>query len=166
MQPEDQELLIELFTQQRVASVSVLVEDKPYLGMLPFVMRSDFGSALIHASRLARHTAGLVPEAPFGLMVQEPDHWKANPSQLARVSLQGSVYPMNREDPSYEAGQAIYLEKFPKSRITFGLGDFRLYELRVETARFVAGFGKTFDLSPAELEQLSQKQIETGGDSA
>lgn len=160
MQPEDQELLIELVTQQRVASVSVLVEEKPYIGMLPFVMASDFGSALIHASRLARHTVGLVPEAPFGLMVQEPDHWKANPSQLARVSFQGTVHPMNRESESYEQGKSLYLEKFPKSRITFGLGDFRLYELKVETARFVAGFGKTFDLSPPELERLSQRTFE------
>ena len=164
MEPADQELLIELLTQQRVASMSVLVEDKPYIGMLPFVMSSDFGSALIHASRLARHTAGLVPEAPFGLLVQEPDHWKANPQQLARVSFQGAVNPLNREDPSYESRGALYLEKFPKSRMTFQLGDFRLYELRFETARFVAGFGKTFDLTPAELEQLSQRSFQAEGE--
>jgi putative heme iron utilization protein len=160
MEPADQELLIELLTQQRVASMSVLVEDKPYIGMLPFVMSADFGAALIHASRLARHTAGLVPDAPFGLLVQEPDHWKANPSQLARVSFQGAVHPLNRDGAAYETGRALYLEKFPKSKITFQLGDFRLYELRVETARFVAGFGKTFDLMPAELEQLSQRSFE------
>ena len=160
MEPADQELLIELLTQQRVAAMSVLVEDKPYIGMLPFVMSSDFGSALIHASRLARHTAGLVPEAPFGLLIQEPDHWKANPSQLARVSFQGTVNPLNREEPSYETQGALYLDKFPKSRMTFQLGDFRLYELKFDTARFVAGFGKTFDLSPAELEQLSQRSFE------
>lgn len=161
MEPADQELLVELLTQQRVASMSVLVEEKPYIGMLPFVISSDFGSALIHASRLARHTAGLVPGAPFGLLVQEPDHWKANPSQLARVSLQGTVHPLNRGEPSYETQGALYLEKFPKSRMTFQLGDFRLYQLKVDTARFVAGFGKTFDLAPAELEQLSQRSFET-----
>lgn len=164
MQPEDQELLFELLTQQRVASVAVLVDDKPYVGMLPFAIRPDFGAALIHASRLARHTAGLVPEAPFGLLVQEPDHWKANPQQLARVSCQGTVYPLNREDPSYVSDQTLYLEKFPKSRMTFQLGDFRLYELRLESARFVAGFGKTFDLTPAEFEQLSQRTFESERD--
>jgi len=155
MKEEERDLLHELLGQQRILSLSVLIDEKPYVGMLPFAMRADFSGALIHASAMARHTAGLLPDAPFAALVHEPDHWRADPQQLARVSLEGVVHPLERDTADYEASRDLYLGKFPRSQITFQLADFRIYQLAIERARFVAGFGRTYDVDPATLAEVA-----------
>jgi putative heme iron utilization protein len=104
---------------------------------------------------MARHSAGLQADAPFALLIHELDSSPdKNPAQLGRITLEGTVRPLSREEPAYAAGQHAYLEKFPKSQITFQLADFTLYELRIESARLVAGFAKTFDLEPQDFADL------------
>jgi len=39
--------------------------------------------------------------------------------------------------------------------MNFQLGDFALYEIKLETARYLAGFGKTFTLMPEDMRQPS-----------
>ena len=46
MTPEDRSLLKDLLTQQRVLSLSVLVEDLPYVGLLPFALLRSSGVML------------------------------------------------------------------------------------------------------------------------
>jgi putative heme iron utilization protein len=153
---KDRELLKHLLTERRVASLAVLVDGKPYASMVPFALTEDGAAVLIHASSLARHSAGLAADAPFALLVHELDSAAdENPGQLGRVSLEGTVRPLSRDEPAYASGQHSYLEKFPKSQLTFQLGDFTLYELRIEAARLVAGFAKTFDLTPQEIGAVS-----------
>ena len=152
MEQDDRNLLKHLLTEQRIASLAVLVEGKPFASMVPFAFTEDGTAALIHASGMARHAAGLQPQAPFALLIHESDDSPDdNPAQLGRISLEGTVNPLSREEPAYAAGQHSYLAKFPKSQITFRLGDFTLYELRIESARMVAGFAQTFDLEPREI---------------
>lgn len=69
MNPGNEALLVELLTGQRVLALGVLVEGAPYVGLLPFVLKPDFGGALVHASKLARHSVGLVPGAPFAALI-------------------------------------------------------------------------------------------------
>jgi len=155
MDQEERDLLKHLLTEQRIASLAVLVEGKPFASMVPFALTEDGSAALIHASAMARHSAGLEADAPFALLIHEHDSMAdKNPAQLGRITLEGIVYPLSREEPAYAAGQHAYLEKFPKSQITFQLADFTLYELRIDTARMVAGFAKTFDLVPRDFAGL------------
>ena len=156
MEQEELDLLKHLLTEQRVASLAVLVEGKPFASMVPFALTEDCSAALIHASAMARHSVGLQADAPFALLIHEHDSMAdKNPAQLGRITLEGIVYPLSREEPAYASGQHSYLEKFPKSQITFQLGDFTLYELRIEAARLVAGFAKTFDLTPQDIADLT-----------
>ena len=155
MEQEERDLLKHLLTGQRVASLAVLVEGRPFASMVPFALTEDGSAALIHASSMARHSAGLHADAPFALLIHELDSSPdKNPAQLGRITLEGTVLPLSREEPVYAAGQHAYLEKFPKSQITFQLADFTLYELRIESARLVAGFAKTFDLAPQDIAAL------------
>jgi len=152
MEQEDRDLLKQLLAGQRVASLAVLVEGKPFASMVPFALTKDGTAALVHASSMARHSAGLQADAPFSLLIHESDDSAdVNPAQLGRVSLEGTVHPLSREEPAYAAGQHAYLEKFPKSQITFQLADFTLHELRIDSARMVSGFAKTFDLGPKDI---------------
>lgn len=155
MEPEELDQLKHLIHEQRVASLALLVDGKPFASMVPFALTEDGAAALIHASKLARHSAGLEAESPFALLIHErDDSADTNPAQLGRITLEGTVKPLSRDEPAYAAGQHSYLEKFPKSRITFQLGDFTLYELRIESARLVAGFAKTTDLAPQDIASL------------
>ena len=157
MDERDKQRLLDLFTIRRVATLAVMVDEAPFASLVPFATTPDFGAALIHASTLARHSAGLIAGAPFSFLIHEPDEQADhNPSQLGRVTLTGSVDPLDRDSEASASARDLYLAKFPKSAMTFQLGDFTLYSLQIETARFVAGFAKTFDLSQFELHDLAK----------
>ncbi len=151
MSPEDRALLKDLLTRQRVLSLGVIVENQPYTGLLPFVIPNDFQSAIVHASRLARHTAGLLPAASFSALIHEPDHPNADPLQLPRFIFQGEVQPLSKDETSYQEARALYIAKFPESAPIFELADFNLYRLQIKDGRFVAGFGRAFNLTARTL---------------
>lgn len=156
MDDAERTALQNLLTDQRIGSLSVLIESRPFGSLVPFAMTELFGAALIHASQLAHHSQGLTAGAPFSLLIHEQDAQpETNPAQLARVALQGTVRPFNRQEESYSEARNLYLAKFPKSRMTFQLEDFTLYALQVASGRFVAGFAKTFDLTPEGLAELA-----------
>ena len=48
-----------------------------------------------------------------------------------------------------------FLTKLPSGEVTFGLGDFTLYELGIEGGRFVSGFAGAHTLNPRILAELA-----------
>lgn len=155
MNPGNEALLVELLTGQRVLALGVLVEGAPYVGLLPFALKPDFGGALVHASKLARHSVGLVTGAPFAALIHDPDRGNADPLQLPRVTLLGTVRHLERGTPAWEEGHRLYLQRFPTSEPTFSLGDFELYELRIQGGRLVGGFARAASVSPEMLARLA-----------
>ena len=155
MRSEELELLRSLLTRQRMLSLGVLIDGKPYVGLLPFVTRPGFQALVIHASSLARHTRGLVGGAPFGALIHAGDRPDADPLQLPRLSLEGSVRRIPRDVGEWEASRDVYLEKYPSSRSIFQLGDFHLYELAIESGRLIAGFGSIHTLNRRTLAEAA-----------
>ena len=45
-----------------------------------------------------------------------------------------------------------YLHKFPDAAMTFSLGDFDLYRIEAQSARFVAGFGQIFNFGRLDFQ--------------
>ncbi len=152
---DDVALLRQLLREQRVLALGVVVDGAPYVGLLPFVMHPAFDAALIHASTLAKHTAGLTAGAPFSALVHVSDQPDGDPLQMPRVTLTGTVERLDAGSDAYEEGRALYLARFPGSEITFGLGDFHLYALHVEGGRLVAGFGRARNLTPGLLAKAA-----------
>ena len=159
---EELELLHDLLTGQRMLSLGVLVDDKPYVGLLPFVTRPDFGALMIHASSLALHSKGLADGAPFGVLVHATDRPGADPLQLPRLSLQGKVRRIPREDAEWAAVRDVYIDKYPSSRSIFQLGDFHLYELVIESGRLIAGFGSIHTLNRKTLAEAARSTLAGG----
>lgn len=155
MSPEESALLKRLLTRERVLSLAVVVENAPVIGLLPFVVTPEYDAALIHASGLAKHTAGLRAGAPFSILIHASDQPDADPLQLPRVTLQGDVQPLQKHSPEYQTGRDLYLARFPDSAQTFALGDFNLYKLHFRDGRFVAGFGKAYNLTADTLRRLN-----------
>ena len=88
MEQDERDLLKHLLTLHRVASLAVLVDGKPFASMVPFALTEDGTAALIHASSLARHSAGLQADAPFAILIHELDNQaQKNPAQLGRITL-------------------------------------------------------------------------------
>ena len=156
MSPDDQNLLRDLLSTQRVATLSVLVAGDPYSGLFLFAMQPTFRAVLIHASILARHTAGLNEGAPFSLLVHAPDSPESDPLQIARISLQGVVHELPKNNSAYTCAREIFIAKHPTSKQTFQLSDFQLYEFKIKKGRFVAGFGRIYNVKPENLENLAK----------
>jgi putative heme iron utilization protein len=157
MKSEDLDLLQQLLGGQRVLALAVLVDGAPYVGLLPFALERGYGSLLIHASDLALHSRGLAPDAPFSALIQAPDSPERDPLQIPRVTLQGRVEVLERGGDDYEQGKTLYTTAFPASQVTFGLGDFRLYRLKLEKGRLIGGFARAATVSPAVLEELESR---------
>jgi putative heme iron utilization protein len=147
--------LRELLSSQRLLALSVLIDGAPYAGLLPYAFVPEHGAVLVHASRLARHTRGLEPGARFCVVIHRPDRLDADPLQVPRVTLEGTVEMLERGTDDYRDGQQRYLARFPSSEQTFQLGDFNLYRLRFEKGRYVGGFARAVNVTPQDVAQLT-----------
>ena len=136
-----------LLDEQRVLSIAVLVEGTPYAGLLPFDVLDGYSGVLVHASRLSRHTAGLGEGARAGVLLHEQYGPEKDPLQLKRASFECL--------DDWKAARDSYLERFPKSRITFRLGDFNLYRLEFRQGLYVGGFGRAVDIEPEDIPKIA-----------
>lgn len=154
MQPQQVEILRSLLVEQRVLSLAVVVENHPVIGLLPFAVAADGRALIVHASRLARHTRGLVDGAPFDALVHQPDIGDVDPLQVRRVTLRGLVRTVAGDDALRAAARAPYLEKFPAAEPITALGDFAFFRLEVAGGRLVSGFGGAVNLAAHTLPAL------------
>jgi hypothetical protein len=154
MKAEDKEVLRALLSGVRVLSLGVLVDGRPHVGLLPFVVAADYGSALVHASQLAKHSRGLQPGSPCSVMIHAADDTGGDPLQVARVTLSGTVQHVAKTDGDYRSARQSYIDRFPTSEPTFSLGDFNLFRLTFVRGRLVAGFARAVNLRPESFAEL------------
>ncbi len=155
MRSNEVQKLRDLLQSTRVLALAVLVDGEPYVGLLPYAMSPDYGGALVHASALARHTKGLVSGAPFSALIHRPDRPDADPLQVERITVEGTVEMVERESDTYRDSQRRYVERFPTSAPTFALGDFNLYHLRFVSGRYVGGFARARTFTADDFRQLA-----------
>lgn len=157
MDERETRLLVSLLRDSRVLSLAVLVEGAPLVGMVPFVAHDDLSGALVHVSALARHSRGLAPGAPIGVLVHAHDDGAGDARQLARVSLEGEARPLERGGDDESRARARYLARFPQSENIFALGDFRLVELGFARGRLVGGFAEAVNLTVETLREAARR---------
>ena len=155
MDPEEAGLVKKLLTESKVLSLGVLVDGKPHVGLLPFVAASDYSSALVHASQLARHSRGLQPGSPFSILIHGCGDAESDPLQVPRITISGTVQLVAQADADFEAARLAYIDRFPSSAQTFLLGDFNLYRLSFEWGRLVSGFARAITISPDSFKELA-----------
>jgi len=155
MEAEESKLVKKLLTESRVLSLGVLVDGRPHVGLLPFVVESDCRSALVHASQLARHSRGLQPGSPFSVLIHAYEDQEQDALQVPRITISGTVQLVAQADADFEAARQSYIDRFPSSEQTFLLGDFNLYRLHFEWGRLVSGFARAITLSPDSFRDLA-----------
>ena len=60
------------------------------------------------------------------------------------MNLQGEAVLLNAGAPDYAAAKERYLARFPQSAMMFGFADFSLWELRLQDAHLILGFGQAY----------------------
>lgn len=128
----------------RTGVLLTLRDGRPFGSHVPYVIGEHWARAYIHVSRLALHSEHLLRDPRVGLFVSEPDRPGKNPLALRRMNLQGEAVLLDAGAPIYEEVKERYLARFPQSAMLFGFGDFSLWELRLEGAHLVLGFGQAY----------------------
>ena len=143
-------LLGRLIRKQRVAHLGTLRGGAPMVSMTLFMPEADFSAFHVHVSRLAWHTQDMLQDARVALSIGETDDRRADPFTLMRVTIRGEAAQIQDRNNQLKAA---LLERFPEQAINFELADFSFWQITPRDARFVAGFGRIHNLSPAQLAQ-------------
>ncbi|MGH7232178.1 MAG: HugZ family protein [Nitrospiraceae bacterium] len=133
-----------LIQEVRTGVLLTLRNGRPFGSHVPYVFGDDWTRAYLHLSRLALHTQHLLQDVRVSLFVSEPDRPGKNPLALKRFNLQGEAAILKVDAPDYARIAERYLGRFPQSAMTFGFGDFDLWELRMQEAHLVLGFGHAY----------------------
>lgn len=105
----------------------------------------------VQASALARYTRGLNPRGRVGILIHASDTGDADPMQLARFTVQGTVDVLEKNSERFAAARERFVARFPAAEMTLDLGDFNLYELTFGRGRCVEGFARAFNVGPGMM---------------
>jgi putative heme iron utilization protein len=152
----DSELtLARLLRTTRLAALGTVYKDDPNLALVAVAVENDFSTFYIHVSRLGKHTSAMQAHPRVSLLISEFDDGRADPQTLARLTLQGKAEPLPRNSSDYPRVKNLYLKRFPESEKLFSFGDFNLWKIIPIGGRFVAGFGRAFNIVPEALRKVA-----------
>lgn len=155
MDKQSADTLRDIVDSTSVASLGTLGPSGPLVSMVPVAI--DGRRLIIHVSGLAAHTAQLRANARVSVMLMKPETAGANALALPRISFEAEAREIERDSEEYGEARALYLNRHPGAEMLFGFGDFALFELVIEGARFVAGFGAAFDVASEEIVEALEK---------
>jgi len=144
--------LAALLRRERIAHLATLRQDAPMASMTLFLPAAGFSAFHVHVSRLAWHTQDMTQDPQVALSIAETDDGRADPFTLMRISIRGKAEQLQGQQSDL---QNAWLKKFPEQKINFELADFSFWRIVPRDARFVAGFGRIYNLSAAELAACS-----------
>ena len=145
--------LARLLRAQRIAHLATLRQGAPMASMTLCLPAPDFSAFHVHVSRLAWHTQDMAKDARVALSIAEADDGRADPFTLMRVSIRGEAVQLQGEQPELRES---WLRRFPEQKVNFGLPDFSFWRIAPREVRFVAGFGRIYNLSAADLIACSR----------
>lgn len=128
----------------RVGMLATIGEAFPLSSAVPFVSVQRWAELLVHISTLAAHTRNLLRDPRLSLLVMESDAPEKNPLALKRLILQGTAKPLDPHSAAYSLLARQFTERFPDAAVTMALADFQLWRLDIQTAQFIAGFGRAY----------------------
>jgi putative heme iron utilization protein len=121
-----------------LSTTSVHRAGYPYGSLTPYALSAS-GAPLLLLSALAAHTKNLLGDPRACLYVGDRTAAE-DPLAGARVSLLGRAARVVAKETEAD-GRARYVERHPRAAAYFQLRDFALWELAVEEARLISGFG-------------------------
>jgi putative heme iron utilization protein len=141
----------------RVAMLATVGEALPLASAVPFVPLNGWIDLLLHLSTLAAHTQNVLRDPRVSLLLMETDDPTKNPLALKRLILQGTAHRIDYQGSTYPALALQFTARFPEAAVTMALADFQLWQLRIQTAHFIGGFGRAYT-AHADQPSLWQQQ--------
>jgi putative heme iron utilization protein len=155
MDSASEQTLARLIRETRIAALGTLHDGGPSLSMVAYAFAHDFSAFYIHVSKLGKHTTDMENDERVSLLITEIDDQRADPQTLARVAIRGIARIFSRSEPEYASIKNLYLERFPEAAQLFNLGDFNIWKITPKGGRYVAGFGRAFNIVPEMLVKVS-----------
>lgn len=154
MKPDEGQTLLRLIHDGRWATLAVTGPDGPIAAQVAYAPEPDMAGVVLLLSMLAAHTRALHDDPRVALSISEPDDGRDDPQTLRRVSFQGRMVEIEREDPRFEGVAKLYLRRFPAAHRLFEFSDFKLLRLAIDQARYVGGLGDARTLTSTALRAL------------
>lgn len=123
----------------------------PYASMVDYAALAD-GDLLLLLSTLAEHTRYIKVNPKVGLLVA-PHLNEADAFTRPRTTLLGEVEAVER-DPLL---QKRFLAVHPRAHAYMMMGDFGFYRMRVESARYIGGFGRMSWIDGGDYRAVGQR---------
>jgi len=148
---EARALARDLMAQARTGALGVLHPQTrlPHVTRIA-VGRAGCGTPVTLISTLSLHTRALMAEPRASLMLGEPGP-RGDPLNQPRLTLAVEAAFVGRDSPDRDALRAAWLASHPKAKLYVDFADFRFALLRVTGAALNGGFGRAYDLTPADL---------------
>ena len=116
----------------------------PYASLITLATDAS-GAPSFLISTLARHTANLAHDPRAAILLDETGAF-ADPLQGARLTLTGRAEPA-----ADERVRRRFLSRHPEASFYADFPDFAFWQLKVEGAHYIGGFGRIFDLDAGDL---------------
>lgn len=140
--------LRQLIANSRFASLGWLsAEDGHPLVSRVGLSTLDDGTPLLFISALAAHTGALEHDPRCSLLVGEPG--KGDPLAHPRLTLKCRAQLVPTEQVAQ--ARARYLATHKKAQLYIDLPDFQFVRLDIISGSFNGGFGRAYDVTPADL---------------
>lgn len=146
----------EMLDGRKVLCLAATIDDEPSASLLPYAVASGYRGVYVQASTLAKHSRALRPGARVGLLFHQPDVGDTDAMQLARLTVQATVEPLERESPAFAAAARVFMERLPSAEMTLSLADFGLFHLAFGRGRFVAGFAQAYNVGPETFDEVAR----------
>jgi putative heme iron utilization protein len=119
----------------------------PYASLITLATEPS-GAPIFLISTLARHTRNLIEDPRAAILIDGSDA-AADPLQGARLTLSGRAEKVNGE--AAETAKRRFLAHHPEAAFYADFPDFAFWRLALAGAHYIGGFGRIFDLAPADL---------------
>jgi putative heme iron utilization protein len=110
---------------------------------------------------MTAHSKGRVADPRCSLLFGEPG--RGDPLAHARMTVHCDATLVEPESEDKGRSAARYLAHSPKAKLYAGVGDWRFWRLEIQSTSLNGGFGRAYNLTPAELLTQSPANPEIAG---
>lgn len=133
------------------ASLGTLLDGWPYASLVNIAADVD-ASPILLTSTLAEHTRNFLKDERTSLLYDATMETPYDDRLTgARVSVQGTIWKVERDHADYGRIRGRYLARHPAAAQYADFGDFAFYRVKVTRAHLVAGFGQIHWIDAAKL---------------
>jgi len=147
---------------QSIQLGTVSAGGKPEASYAPAIV-DDARNFYVHVSELSTHTGNLMETAKASVLVIEDEGEAEIIFARKRVTFACSAIHIERHNEEWESVIAQFEEKFGKMMgFLKTMEDFHLFRLEPSDARLVLGFGKAYDVTGPDMNEIEHVNGKNG----